>query len=130
MRKVKFKNLERRTNYGKGHFKDLIEKEVIYLDKFLRYHPGKLRTTDEKQKTINRLKRIEGQVRGIQKMVEEDRYCADILVQFSAIQSALKNVGFAVTEKHINHRVSDAIKQGESKETIEELMSVLNQFSK
>ncbi|CDQ40012.1 MULTISPECIES: metal-sensing transcriptional repressor [Virgibacillus] len=100
------------------------------MDKFLRNQPSKPRTRDEKEKTINRLKRIEGQVRGIQKMVEEDRYCVDILVQISAIQSALKNVGFSVTERHINHCVSDAIREGEGTETIEELMSVLKQFSK
>ena len=100
------------------------------MDKFLHDHPSKPRTRDEKEKVINRLKRIEGQVRGIQNMVEEDRYCVDILVQISAIQSALKNVGFVVTERHINHCVSDAIKQGEGQEAIEELMSVLKQFSK
>ncbi|GIN57278.1 metal-sensing transcriptional repressor [Lederbergia ruris] len=100
------------------------------MDKFLHDHPVKPRTKDERQAVINRLKRIEGQVRGIQKMVEDDRYCLDILVQISAIQSALKNVGFAITERHINHCVSDAIKQGEGKETIEELMGVLKQFSK
>lgn len=103
---------------------------MIYLDKFLQDHPSKPRTKDEKQKVINRLKRIEGQVRGIQKMVEEDRYCVDILVQISAIQSALKNVGFSVTERHLNHCVSDAIKQGDGKATIDELMSVMKQFSK
>ena len=113
-----------------GYSISIKEKEVIHLDKFLRDHPSTPRTEAEKEKTINRLKRIEGQVRGIQKMVEEDRYCVDILVQISAIQSALKNVGFAVTERHINHCVSDAIKQGEGAETIEELMSVLKQFSK
>lgn len=107
-----------------------MKKEVIELDKFLHDHPSKPRTRDEKEKVINRLKRIEGQVRGIQKMVDDDRYCVDILVQISAIQSALKNVGFAVTERHINHCVTDAVKQGEGKETIEELMSVLKQFSK
>ncbi|MFS0752808.1 metal-sensing transcriptional repressor [Oceanobacillus sp. 1P07AA] len=100
------------------------------MDKFLHDRPSKPRTKDEIEKVINRLKRIEGQVRGIQKMVEDDRYCVDILVQISAIQSALKNVGFAVTERHMNHCVIDAIKQGEGKETIEELMSVLKQFSK
>lgn len=100
------------------------------MDEFLHDHPITPRTQDEKQKVINRLKRIEGQVRGIQKMVEEDRYCVDILVQISAIQSALKNTGFSITERHINHCVSDAIKQGEGQETIEELMSVLKQFSK
>jgi len=100
------------------------------LEKFLHDHPSHPRTKDEKDAIINRLKRIEGQVRGIQKMVEEDRYCVDILVQISAIQSALKNVGFVITERHINHCVSDAIKQGEGKEAIDELMSVLKQFSK
>jgi CsoR family transcriptional regulator, copper-sensing transcriptional repressor len=113
-----------------GYSITINKKEVIHLDEFLHEHPSKPRTQSEKQKVINRLKRIEGQVRGIQKMVEEDRYCMDILVQLSAIQSALKNVGFSVTERHINHCVSDAIKQGEGKETIEELMSVMKQFSK
>jgi len=100
------------------------------MNKFLHEHPLKPRTEEEKNQIINRLKRIEGQVRGIQKMVEDDRYCVDILVQISAIQSAMKNIGFAVTERHINHCVSHAIKQGEGKETIEELMTVLKQFSK
>ncbi|WP_042354266.1 metal-sensing transcriptional repressor [Bacillus rubiinfantis] len=100
------------------------------MEKFLHDHPSQPRTRDEKQAIINRLKRIEGQVRGIQKMVEEDRYCVDILVQISAIQAALKNVGFTITERHLNHCVSDAIKHGEGKETIEELMNVLKQFSK
>ncbi|MFB9860773.1 metal-sensing transcriptional repressor [Salinicoccus siamensis] len=88
------------------------------------------RTDEEKAKTLNRLKRIEGQVRGIQKMVEEDRYCVDILVQISAIQSALKNVGYSVTERHMNHCVTDAINKGEGEESIKELMAVLKQFSK
>ncbi|QQK76650.1 metal-sensing transcriptional repressor [Salicibibacter cibarius] len=100
------------------------------MDKSLHDHPSKPRTQAEMDKVNNRLKRIEGQVRGIQKMVEDDRYCVDILVQISAIQSALDNVGFAITERHINHCVSDAIKQGEGEETIKELMTVLKQFSK
>ncbi|WP_407268246.1 metal-sensing transcriptional repressor [Radiobacillus sp. PE A8.2] len=100
------------------------------MDEFLHDHPSKPRTQGEKQKVINRLKRIEGQVRGIQKMVEEDRYCVDILVQISAIQSALKNVGFSVTERHLNHCVSDAIKDGDGRAAIDELMSVMKQFSK
>lgn len=106
------------------------KKEVIHLKEFLHDHPSKPRTKDEMQAIINRLKRIEGQVRGIQKMVEEDRYCVDILVQISAIQSALKQVGFTVTERHMKHCVSDAMKSGEGDETIEELMTVLKQFSK
>ncbi|MFD2655254.1 metal-sensing transcriptional repressor [Gracilibacillus thailandensis] len=99
------------------------------MDEFLHDQPIKPRSNDEKQKVINRLKRIEGQVRGIQKMVEDDRYCVEVLVQISAIQSALKNVGFSVTERHIKHCVSEAIKQGEGQETIEELLNVMKQFS-
>ncbi|RAI81386.1 MULTISPECIES: metal-sensing transcriptional repressor [Staphylococcaceae] len=88
------------------------------------------RTEEEKEKMLKRLKRIEGQVRGIQKMIEEDRYCVDILIQISAIESALKQVGFSVTERHMNHCVSDAIKKGEGAESIDELMKVLRQFGK
>ncbi|MBC9874482.1 metal-sensing transcriptional repressor [Macrococcoides bohemicum] len=88
------------------------------------------RTEEEKEKMVKRLKRIEGQVRGIQKMIEEDRYCVDILIQISAIESALKQVGFSVTERHMNHCVSDAIKKGEGTESIDELMKVLRQFGK
>lgn len=88
------------------------------------------RSTNEKQQIINRLKRIEGQVRGIQKMIDEDRYCVDVLVQVSAINAALKRVGFSLLERHTNHCVSHAIKSGEGEESIAELMKVIEQFSK
>ncbi|WJP98072.1 metal-sensing transcriptional repressor [Macrococcus bovicus] len=88
------------------------------------------RNTEEKEKMLKRLKRIEGQVRGIQKMIEEDRYCVDILIQISAIESALKQVGFSVTERHMNHCVADAIRKGEGEASIDELMKVLRQFGK
>jgi len=88
------------------------------------------RNIDEKKYLQNRLKRIEGQVRGIQKMVEEDRYCVDILIQLTAISSALKQVGITILEKHTQHCVSDAIKSGEGDEAIEELMKVVNQLVK
>lgn len=79
---------------------------------------------------LKRLKRIEGQVRGIQQMVEDDRYCVDILIQISAIQSALKNVGFQLTERHMKHCVHDAMVKGDGEASVEELMAVLKQFSK
>lgn len=113
-----------------GYSITINKKDVIHLDKFLHEHPTTPRTEQEKQAVINRLKRIEGQVRGIQKMVEEDRYCIDVLVQLSAINAALKKVGFEVTERHVKHCVSDAVKSGEGNEAIEELMDVLKQFSK
>ena len=93
-------------------------------------HMSRPRPDGEKQKILNRLKRVEGQVRGIQTMVEEDRYCVDILVQISAIQSALKNTGLTITERHMKHCVTDAINSGEGDDSIEELMAVLKQFSK
>lgn len=93
-------------------------------------HIGTPRDHEEKERLIKRLKRVEGQVRGIQKMIEEDRYCIDILVQISAIESAMKQVGYAITERHMKHCVSDAIKAGDGNDSIEELMKVLKQFNK
>lgn len=78
-----------------------------------------------------RLKRIEGQVRGIQKMIEEERYCVDILVQISAIRNALQKVAFPLLESHTHGCVVDAItnKEGEQQK-IDELMDVFRQFAK
>lgn len=92
--------------------------------------PETPRTDDEKQAVVNRLRRIEGQVRGIQKMVEDDRYCVDILVQISAIDKALKRVGYSLLERHTHHCVKDAIQKGDGDEAIDELMKVVQQFSK
>lgn len=103
---------------------------MIELEKFLHDHPIVPRTDEEKQAVINRLKRIEGQVRGIQRMVEEDRYCVDILVQISAINAALKKVGFTVTERHMKHCITHAVNDGEGDLAIEELLEVLKQVSK
>ena len=88
------------------------------------------RSTKEKDQLMNRLKRIEGQVRGIQNMIEDDRYCVDILVQISAINAALKKVSLHLLERHTHHCVSDAIKIGEGEEAIQELMEVFERFSK
>ncbi|WP_096270740.1 metal-sensing transcriptional repressor [Paucisalibacillus globulus] len=100
------------------------------MDHFLHDHPVTPRTDAEKQAVVNRLKRIEGQVRGIQKMVEDDRYCADILVQISAISAALKKVGYQVTERHMKHCVSGAVRSGEGDAAIDELMEIMKHFSK
>lgn len=100
------------------------------MDKFLHDHPVVPRTDSEKQAVLNRLKRIEGQVRGIQKMVDDDRYCVDILVQISAINAALKKVGFQVAERHAKHCVSHAVKTGDGDAAIDELLEVMKQFAK
>lgn len=100
------------------------------MEELLSKQPETLRNEAEKTAIKNRLKRIEGQVRGIQKMVEDDRYCIDILVQISAISAALKRVGHDLTEGHIKHCVSDAVKSGEGEPVIDELMDVLKHISK
>src|SRR5699024_2540189 len=88
------------------------------------------RTKGEKQAAINRLKRIEGQVRGIQKLVGDDRYCPDMLGQINARNAALNKVGFSVAERHAKHCVSHAIKSGEGEAAIDELLDVIKHFSK
>jgi DNA-binding FrmR family transcriptional regulator len=67
---------------------------------------------DAKERNLARLKRIEGQVRGLQKMVEDDRYCADVLGQLSAIHEALRAVGREVMRNHLRHCASAAFRTG------------------
>ncbi len=77
-----------------------------------------------------RLKKIEGQVRGVSKMVNEDKPCEDILIQIGAIKSALHKTGQLILEGHMHHCVLDGINSGQEEETIKKLISALNQFSK
>jgi DNA-binding FrmR family transcriptional regulator len=65
-----------------------------------------------KDSNLKRLRRIEGQVRGLQKMVEEDRYCADIIVQVSSVQEALRGVARSLMRNHLRHCASQAIGKG------------------
>src|SRR6266487_3099763 len=65
-----------------------------------------------KSRNLTRLRRIEGQVRGLQKMVEEDRYCADILTQISSVQEALRGVGKELMRNHLKHCATGAIRAG------------------
>ena len=65
-----------------------------------------------KDKNLKRLRRIEGQVRGLQKMIEDDRYCADIMMQISSAQEALRSVGRELMRNHLKHCASTAIKAG------------------
>jgi DNA-binding FrmR family transcriptional regulator len=67
---------------------------------------------DVKSRNINRLRRIEGQIRGLQKMVDEDRYCADILTQISSVQEALRGVGKELMRNHLKHCATVAIRAG------------------
>ena len=69
---------------------------------------------------IKRLNKIEGQVRGIKKMIEEERYCVDILSQMKAIQSALRKVEMNILENHLRHCVKEALMQSDQSEEIQE----------
>ena len=84
----------------------------------------------DKDILIKRLNRIEGQVKGIQKMVDEERYCIDILTQISAIRSAINKVGSIILESHIKGCVVNSIKEDNSEESIEELMKTIDKFIK
>ncbi|MBC7896579.1 MAG: metal-sensitive transcriptional regulator [Cytophagaceae bacterium] len=67
---------------------------------------------DIKAGNLTRLRRIEGQVRGLQRMVEEDRYCADVMTQLSSVQEALRSVGRELMRNHLKHCATSAIKSG------------------
>lgn len=66
-----------------------------------------------KEKNLKRLRRIEGQVRGLQRMVEEDRYCADIMTQISSVHEALRGVGRELMRNHLKHCAASAIRSGD-----------------
>jgi CsoR family transcriptional regulator, copper-sensing transcriptional repressor len=72
-------------------------------------HPG---YADRKADHLKRLRRIEGQVRGIQRMVEEEQYCIDVLTQISAATKALQSVALGLLDEHLGHCVADAVKEG------------------
>ena len=81
-----------------------------------------------KSSNLKRLRRIEGQVRGLQRLVAEDRYCADILVQISSVQEALRSVGRALMKNHLRHCAADAIRDtapGRAEAMYEELLSLM-----
>ena len=88
---------------------------------------------DEKDALIRRLRRIEGQVRGLERMVADDRYCIDILTQIAAVRTALDQVGARLLEDHVTHCVSDAIASGDERaveEKTSELLATVQRFMK
>ncbi|HVC88651.1 MAG TPA: metal-sensitive transcriptional regulator [Gaiellaceae bacterium] len=87
----------------------------------------------DKNALIKRLHRIEGQVRGVEKMVEDDRYCIDILTQISAINTALESLAFKILDEHVRHCVAGAIDSGDeaaTKEKTEELLEAVQRFAR
>jgi DNA-binding FrmR family transcriptional regulator len=87
---------------------------------------------DIKDRNLKRLRRIEGQVRGLQKMVEEDRYCADILTQVSSVHEALRSVSRELLRNHLKHCASSAIKSSpeEAEAMYDELVDLMHKHSR
>lgn len=85
---------------------------------------------ETKDAMLARLRRIEGQVRGIARMVEEDKYCVDILDQIAAVNGALDKVGMRLLSDHIHGCVADAVATPERDDKIEELVGVVQRFLK
>lgn len=87
------------------------------------------RPEEEKKKLLNRLKRIEGQVRGIQTMIENDAYCNDVLIQSAAINAAMNAFNKALLQSHIHGCVARDIREGKD-EVIDELVETLQKLMK
>jgi CsoR family transcriptional regulator, copper-sensing transcriptional repressor len=86
---------------------------------------------EDHKKLIDRLNRIEGQVRGVRKMVEEDRDCMDVLKQVAAVTGAMRGVGMVVLEDHLKGCVSDSLRSDEDTNAlIEQVISIFNKFIK
>ena len=87
---------------------------------------------DIKDANLKRLRRIEGQIRGLQKMVEEDRYCPDIITQIASVQEALRGVGRQLLRNHLKHCATSAIKKGskEADATYDELLELITSISR
>ncbi len=87
---------------------------------------------DVKDRNVKRLRRIEGQVRGLQKMVEDDRYCADVLTQISSVQEALRGVGRELMRNHLRHCAASAIRAGddEAEAMYDELVDLMYKHSR
>ena len=86
-----------------------------------------------KDQLLKRLARIEGQVRGIAKMIEDDRYCIDVLTQIGAVDTALEAVALKVLEEHVQHCVAGALASGEPRQAQEktaELLGAVQRFAK
>ena len=91
---------------------------------------GHYHYTQEKEALMTRMRRIEGQAKGIEKMIEEDRYCIDIVQQINALSSAADEVGLIVLQNHIEGCVADAILEQRGDDYIKELMATIRKAMK
>jgi CsoR family transcriptional regulator, copper-sensing transcriptional repressor len=87
----------------------------------------------DKEALVKRLHRIEGQVRGLERMVEEDRYCIDVLTQISAVATALESLALRILDDHVQHCVADALASGDqaaAQEKSRELLDAVQRFAR
>ena len=87
----------------------------------------------DKDNLVRRLHRIEGQVRGIERMIEEDRYCIDVITQISAVTTALESLAFRILDDHVNHCVAGALASGDPADAeikSRELLEAVHRFSR
>ena len=88
--------------------------------------------TKDKDALVKRLHRIEGQVRGVERMVEEDRYCIDVLTQIAAVNTALESLAFKILDEHVKHCVAGALASGNEAEAAEksgEMLEAVRRFA-
>ena len=89
--------------------------------------------TKDKDALVKRLHRIEGQVRGIERMVEDDRYCIDVLTQIAAVSTALESLAVKILDGHVRHCVAGALASGDEHEAhvkVEELLGAVQRFAR
>jgi DNA-binding FrmR family transcriptional regulator len=89
--------------------------------------------TKDKEALVKRLHRIEGQVRGIERMVEDDRYCIDVLTQIAAVNTALESLAFKILDEHVRHCVAGALSSGDENDAhvkTEELLEAVQRFAR
>ena len=89
--------------------------------------------TKDKDVLIKRLHRIEGQVRGVERMVDDDRYCIDILTQIAAVNTALESLAFQILDEHVKHCVAGALASGDEAQAAEksgELLEAVRRFAR
>jgi CsoR family transcriptional regulator, copper-sensing transcriptional repressor len=89
--------------------------------------------TKDKEALAKRLHRIEGQVRGIERMVEDDRYCIDVLTQIAAVNTALESLALKILDEHVRHCVAGALASGDEHEAhvkVEELLGAVQRFAR
>lgn len=84
---------------------------------------------NSKQELLARLRRVEGQVRGLQRMVEDDKYCIDILTQVNSATAALRAVGLGLLDEHVRHCVKESIESGTGDEKVDELLAAVARFA-